>query len=152
MPQFKLKSSAIFLAIKRYQRTKIGEVANCQRSSIKSWCSRVSIAVKLLTSKVRRCWGCYSDLSADQQGYMSNRWNCMFSGIVYFYLFPREKLNFLDSVFSIPRIPSIPIHKSLLVLNKTVKCSVPIHMYGKKIWGKEITMSKEKNGVFTWDR
>ncbi len=46
------------------------------------------------------------------------------------------------------RIPPIPICKSELVIKKTVKCSVLIRMRGKKIRGRKIAMSKEKNGVF----
>ena len=58
----------------------------------------------------------------------------------------------LDMVFfSISKIPSIPIHKSKLVLKKTVKCSEPICTYGHKIRGRKIIMAKEKIEFFTWE-
>ena len=46
--QLKPKSTAYFLAIKRYQRTKNVEVTNPQRSLSKNWRSSPSIAAKLL--------------------------------------------------------------------------------------------------------
>jgi hypothetical protein len=49
MPRLKPKSSAIFLGIKRYKWTKIGEVTYHLRNLLKSGWSQPSIAVKLLT-------------------------------------------------------------------------------------------------------
>jgi hypothetical protein len=46
--RLELKSSAIFLAIKRWQHTKIGELTKHQRSLSKSWWLWPPIAVKLL--------------------------------------------------------------------------------------------------------